>query len=122
MKVIGAALVCLFVVASVALAALPRAGRIYKGTSTANHKVKIVAETKHNLSLLRVVDSCDTVTKWTDVKVKDDGTFKAVKSNGDVDYYTVTGKFTRRSKAKGSISQVTCSGEPGDYVAKIQPQ
>jgi hypothetical protein len=107
---------------AVAIAALPRPGRVYKGTSTAAHKVKIVAETQHNLSLLRVVDSCDTVTKWTDVRVKADGTFKAVKKSGEAVYYTVTGKFTRRSKAKGSISQVTCEGQPGDYVARIQPQ
>lgn len=122
LKVVSAVLVCLFTMTAVALAALPRAGRIYKGTSTANHKVKLVAETKHKLSLIRVVDECDEVQKFHDVRVKDDGSFKAVEKFGETPIYTVEGKFVRRGKAKGTVSQTACSGETGDYVAKIQPQ
>jgi hypothetical protein len=121
MKVVGATLVCVFVMASVALAALPVAGGIYKGTSTAGDHVKLVAETRHNLSLVRVACSGEEF-KWHGVHVRDDGTFKAVKRNTDFDIVTIkiTGKFTSRTVAKGAITSVVCSGEDRTYTATKQ--
>lgn len=113
---------CLFIVASVALAALPRPG-VFTGESSANAKVRFEVQSRHNISLIKVTEpkSCDFgVTKFHDVHVQDNGTFKAAKRAHGYKVFSIKGEFVRRRKAKGEISQVTCSGEDSTYTVRRQ--
>jgi hypothetical protein len=124
-KVIFAAIAGVLLFASIAVAALPTAGGVYKGpTYDKGHlvgHVKLVAETRHKLSLARVKDYCGTIYEFHDVKVADDGTFKAVKTNqagGPI--FTIKGQFISRRRAKGSTEQFHCQGAITTWVAKRQ--
>ncbi|MEA2477321.1 MAG: hypothetical protein QOF16_954 [Actinomycetota bacterium] len=124
-KVLVATLASVFVLASVALAALPTAGATYKGaTMDKGHvfgSVKLVAETSRKLSVVRVKDHCGKVYRFHDVKVGNDGSFKAVKKNSSGGpIFTIDGQFTSASKAKGGTSQYHCQGAITTYVAKKQ--
>ncbi|MEA2461066.1 MAG: hypothetical protein QOH90_1243 [Actinomycetota bacterium] len=120
LKVIGAALAAVLILAGVALAALPKPGGIYKGPTSDKGHVKIVAETKHNLSLVRVKDKCDEVYKFHNVKVADNGTFKAKdKNSSGIVIFSVSGQFSSNTKAEGETSQVACDGESTFFTAKL---
>jgi hypothetical protein len=131
-KIVGFALACTFVVASVALAALPRPGREYKGTAVpedggklGEYKVKLVAETGHKLSAVRVEDDCGIVTKWRNVNVNDEGKFRATKSNDfyGENYFKITGKFVSRGRATGKVDGLACdSPKVSTFEATIQPE
>ena len=131
-KIVGLAMVVTFVVASVALAALPRPGREYKGTAVpedggtlGEYKVKLVAGTRYKLSAVRVVDDCGSVTKWRNVNVNAQGKFRATKSSdfyGGL-YFKITGEFVSRGRATGRVEGRACdSPKDSTYEATIQPE
>jgi hypothetical protein len=122
LKLAGGVLSTVILASSIALAALPNPG-VFKGESTENAKVRIEANTKHNIKVLKVTEpaSCENfVHKFEDVKIKDNGTFKAVEKFGDTPVFTITGNFVKKWKAKGTISQTTCAGKDATYVARRQ--
>jgi hypothetical protein len=119
-RVIGAVVVSLFILASVALAALPNPG-VFKGDTTNNAKARFEVSSKHNISLIKITEApaCDSqVTKLHDVHINSEGEFKASKSSNGIKFFTIEGKFVRKYKAKGSIQQITCSGEDSTYVVR----
>jgi hypothetical protein len=107
-----------------ALAATPHADSTYKGATVegdAAGKVVIKARSATELKLVKHVDSCGEVHKVTNVAVKADGTFKGeikLEQVGDIVIWSVTGKFVKGgTKAKGSITQVACTGEKARFTA-----
>jgi hypothetical protein len=123
LKLVGVAIASVLIAGSVALAALPTAGSIYSGpTYDKGHlvgRVKLTAETPHNLSLVRVKDRCDVIYQFRNVSIAADGTFKAVKKNaagGPI--FTIKGQFTSRRRAEGTTEQYHCQGAITTWVAK----
>lgn len=98
-------------------AALPKPDTVYAGDTDLGGKVRIVAETKGNLSLVKVTDECDQVTKWRNVEVQDSGKFRAVKKQSGFVVAKVVGEFETRELAKGTFSQVTCNGADETFEA-----
>jgi len=103
-----------------AYAALPRPDTVYAGPTTLDGKVRIVAETKRNLELVKVTDECGVVTKWRNVEVQDTGKFRAVKKQSGFVVSKIVGEFTTRDLAQGTFSQVTCNGNDELYEAANQ--
>lgn len=104
-------------------AALPHDNAVYKGAVTEQNdaagKITIKSKNKNELKLVKAVNSCGETQKVRNVPVDDNGKFKkSIKMDGiDITIWTVKGKFTSRTKAKGTITEVACSGSPATFVA-----
>jgi hypothetical protein len=94
----------LLVMAALAPAASPIKGATYKG-SVDGGQAKVTLKVSDTGEQLKFVLSCfgTTAVKKTGVKIDDDGKFEVNKP-----YFTATGKFVRRKKAKGSVSGTAC--------------
>ncbi|GCD88778.1 hypothetical protein [Nocardioides sp. LS1] len=119
-KLVVLAVALTFALATAASAALPKAGATYAGgTSDGDGTIKIAVETQHLITSIKVVDSCGTTTTFKNVKVKDDGTFRNVIKHPDYDIVVakVKGTFTSKTVAKGTFSQVACTGADATFKA-----
>jgi hypothetical protein len=94
----------LLVMAAVAPAASPIKGATYKG-NVEGGQAKVTLKVSDTGERLKFVLSCfgTTAVKKKGVRIDDEGKFKVTKP-----YFTATGKFVKRRKAKGTISGNAC--------------
>jgi opacity protein-like surface antigen len=94
----------LLAMAAVAPAASPIKGAKYKG-SVEGGQAKVILRVSDTGKRLKFVLRCygTTAVKKSRVPIDDDGKFEFNKP-----YFTATGKFVKRKKAKGSISGNAC--------------
>lgn len=94
----------LLAIAAVALAASPIKGATYKG-NVKGAEAKVTLKVSSTGDRLKFVLSCfgTTAVKKSRVPIDNDGKFEINKP-----YFTATGKFVKRKKAKGSISGTAC--------------
>ncbi len=99
-----ACVLALLAVAAVARAASPIKGATYKG-NVEGGQAKVKLKVSDTGKKLKFVLSCfgTTAVKKSRVPIDDDGKFEVNKP-----YFTATGKFVKRKKAKGSISGTAC--------------
>ena len=99
-----ASALALLVMAALAPAAPPIKGATYKGNVDGG-QAKVTLKVSDTGEKLKFVLSCfgTTAVKKTGVKIDGDGKFKVTKP-----YFTATGKFVKRKKAKGSVSGTAC--------------
>ena len=102
-----AALACglaLSAVAAVALAASPIKGATYKG-NVKEGDAKVTLKVSDTGKQLKFVLTCygSTAVKKRHVPIGDDGKFEFNQT-----YFTASGKFVKRKKAKGSINGTAC--------------
>lgn len=121
LKLVGSVVAFMFLFSAVAYAALPIRGAVYTGQiqeGGTNGRVRIVAETRRKLDVLKVTDGCGTVHLFRDVAVREDGSFRKIQKHPEygIMIFEVKGKFITRSKATGTVSQITCSGG-GEFTA-----
>jgi hypothetical protein len=111
-------------ISGAAVAATPHADSTYKGATEEGNTdgtitIKVASATQ--LKLIKHVDSCGEVHKVKNVAVKADGTFKGqikLEQMGGIVIWSVSGKFVKGgTKAKGSITQVACTGEKATFSA-----
>ena len=94
----------LLAIAAVALAASPIKGATYKG-KVGDQGAIVKLKVSDSGEKLKFILSCfgTTAVKKKGVSIDDDGKFEVNKP-----YFTATGKFVKRKKAKGSISGTAC--------------
>ena len=94
----------LLVAAAVAPAASPIKGATYKG-NVKGADAKVTLKVSASGDKLKFVLSCfgTTAVKKRGVPIDSDGTFEFNKP-----YFTATGKFVKRKKAKGEINGTAC--------------
>jgi hypothetical protein len=102
-----AALACglaVFALAAVAMAASPIKGATYKG-NVKDGDAKVTLKVSDTGKQLKFVLSCfgNSAVKKRHVPIGDDGKFTVTQP-----YFTATGRFVKRKKAKGSINGTAC--------------
>lgn len=107
--------------AAVALATYPKTHTKFTGTSKLDDKIVVkTGDSKKRLKSIKVTDDCASDYEFEDVKVNKDGEFKGKYTFDGTTIFQIKGTWKTRTKAKGNIKSVTCSGEKRSYVIKAQ--
>lgn len=115
------AVAALLAASTMAMAAQPAPGGVYKGKSTDNDRVTLkVFKNGNKIGLAKVKDKCGDTWRIRRIAIDDRGRFvgKQTSGTGQVEF-KVRGRFVSRKNVTGRLVSETCSGERRSYAADL---